>query len=362
VSFHGILVPNKGSTLSAQHSCPIESLEHRRHLAANVSLFDGTLRIVGDAGAQQVLVYNYRHSTAPAQSRLIFDVNGLAPSTVLQFDEASRRFTESPERGRLMPFITLSLDGRLTHYPKEQIQRIEADLGGGDDFFRSTLSVEHRITTGEGDDIVHTVDGRDRIDLGPGNDYARAQGNRDTVFGGEGNDTLFGGDGTDRLLGNDGDDVLLDYDGRDSIAGGTGKDRFVGFGRATPPLVLRSASPVDRQLDLDLEMRVNPPFSSGISPILLAGADEVAWKRVKGQWHVTITETNGASNYWQAYDFDPATATLTAATITVSDAGYTALWTQSTTLNLGPLDGVATVPVVDFLGNLVTRLSVPRLR
>lgn len=62
---------------------------------------------------------------------------------------------------------------------------------------------------GPEDDVVHGLDGDDRLSGGPGHDY------------------LDGGAGDDRLHGGPGDDVLVGLAGSDVLHGGPGADRFV---------------------------------------------------------------------------------------------------------------------------------------
>ena len=98
---------------------------------------------------------------------------------------------------------------------------------------------------GVGDDIITTGDDDDSIDGGTGNDYIDAGIDDDSVTGGTGNDTIIGGQGDDIIEGNDGDDLIyggLDTevlnlpdaidpapdDNRDTLYGGAGNDTIFG--------------------------------------------------------------------------------------------------------------------------------------
>ncbi|OWJ65051.1 calcium-binding protein [Inquilinus limosus] len=56
---------------------------------------------------------------------------------------------------------------------------------------------------------------------------------RDTMFGGNGNDSLSGADGSDTLVGGNGDDVLRGGDGSDRFIGGAGVDTVTYYGTNT---------------------------------------------------------------------------------------------------------------------------------
>ncbi len=98
---------------------------------------------------------------------------------------------------------------------------------------------------GAGDDIITTGDDDDSIDGGTGNDYIDAGIDDDSVTGGTGNDTIIGGQGDDIIEGNEGDDLIyggLDTevlnlpdaidpapdDNRDTLYGGAGNDTIFG--------------------------------------------------------------------------------------------------------------------------------------
>lgn len=109
------------------------------------------------------------------------------------------------------------------------------DGGTGDD----------QLDGGIGDDSFTGGTGNDSIVGADGNDSIRADAGNDTVLGGNGNDTVFGSDGSDLVYGEDGDDVIntrptfglpdIGYPGaftgdanplddRDTVFGGLGND------------------------------------------------------------------------------------------------------------------------------------------
>ncbi|MFT6532481.1 MAG: Ca2+-binding RTX toxin-like protein [Limimaricola cinnabarinus] len=67
-------------------------------------------------------------------------------------------------------------------------------------------------------------DDRDTVYGGAGNDTIHTGDDRDTIFGGTGNDTIDAGIDDDRVLGDEGDDTLTGGEGNDTIFGGEGND------------------------------------------------------------------------------------------------------------------------------------------
>lgn len=148
-------------------------------------------------------------------------------------------------------FYTLGNDtvmagvGNDTVYGGVGSQRVE--LGEGDDVFVDTAtSGSIRVFLGDGND---EVDGEGRalwVDTGAGDDWVVGSSGNDSLYGGDGSDTLEGGrSGYDRLFGGDGSDVLVMNGGRGT--GGQGVDIFVldGGGRARYAVVDFSRSSGD---------------------------------------------------------------------------------------------------------------------
>ncbi|MEO8242241.1 MAG: Hint domain-containing protein [bacterium] len=102
---------------------------------------------------------------------------------------------------------------------------------------------------GAGDDTIRTGDDADSIYGGTGNDSIDAGVDNDTVFGDDGNDTIIGGEGSDNIDGGNGNDLiyggygpgvpdavnipdatdLAPGNGRDFIHGGEGNDTIFGM-------------------------------------------------------------------------------------------------------------------------------------
>ncbi len=87
------------------------------------------------------------------------------------------------------------------------------------------------IYGGAGDDFIdtRTPDALPDIDY-PGLYPADSdtQNNRDTIYGGDGNDTIFSGDDADRVYGRDGDDYIDGGFDNDSLYGNAGQDTIIG--------------------------------------------------------------------------------------------------------------------------------------
>ncbi|MEF3047355.1 Hint domain-containing protein [Pseudotabrizicola sp. L79] len=96
------------------------------------------------------------------------------------------------------------------------------------------------ILTGDGQDIVFGEDGDDYIDTRgpnplPDIDYPGLYGadtdplnDLDTVYGGDGNDTIFTGDDADRVFGRNGNDYIDGGFDNDSLYGNSGFDTIIG--------------------------------------------------------------------------------------------------------------------------------------
>jgi len=128
--------------------------------------------------------------------------------------------------------------------------------GGGDGVFYGGAG-DDLIRAGAGNDTIYGGDGSDRVYGGAGDDVIDTRGNnplfdnpypplpmdpdmfndRDTVFGGAGNDTIMTGDDRDTIFGGSGDDTIdagIDDDlvyagaGNDTVIGGEGNDTIHG--------------------------------------------------------------------------------------------------------------------------------------
>lgn len=105
-------------------------------------------------------------------------------------------------------------------------------LSHGDDVFTATNAnqAELAVVGFDGDDLITTGAGRDRVWGGNGNDTLIGRQGSDLMYGGAGNDTLRGGDGNDFLRGEAGDDRVVGGHGADSLKGGDGADIMYGNG------------------------------------------------------------------------------------------------------------------------------------
>lgn len=79
-----------------------------------------------------------------------------------------------------------------------------------------------------GDDVISGGNGDDELNGNSGNDTVSGNNGNDVVFGNSGDDALSGGAGNDTLNGNSGDDTIAGDGGRDTLNGGSGADRLSG--------------------------------------------------------------------------------------------------------------------------------------
>ena len=88
------------------------------------------------------------------------------------------------------------------------------------------LNADDGITSG--DDTVYAGDGHDTIRGLGGHDILYGEDGRDTIYGGDGVDWLDGGKNDDSLFGGDDNDYLLGQDGADELDGGKNDDYLAG--------------------------------------------------------------------------------------------------------------------------------------
>lgn len=101
--------------------------------------------------------------------------------------------------------------------------------GEGDDTI-TTGAGEDRVFGGAGDDEIDTGKGDDAIYGGEGDDIIYAGAGNDTVRGAAGHDYIEGNHGNDDISGGEGNDVVYGGKGDDKVSGGTGDD-FVNAGK-----------------------------------------------------------------------------------------------------------------------------------
>jgi hypothetical protein len=111
-------------------------------------------------------------------------------------------------------------------------QELTLRAGAGNDVIEvaPTVSVNIVVEGGDGDDIITTGAGDDRIDGGAGDDTILSGDGRDDIFGNSGNDVITGGDGVNIIHGGDGNDRITAGAGTNFIEGGAGDDIIHGGG------------------------------------------------------------------------------------------------------------------------------------
>lgn len=90
--------------------------------------------------------------------------------------------------------------------------------GGNDPNDRDT------VWGGAGDDLIYGEGGNDFLSGEQGNDYLAGHDGQDSLYGGTDQDSLWGGNDNDTLHGENGDDFLAGEYGNDLLAGGEGND------------------------------------------------------------------------------------------------------------------------------------------
>ena len=118
--------------------------------------------------------------------------------------------------------------------------------GNGNDTLTGT-NFEDQINGGDGDDVLTGLGGNDYIEDAFGNNFIDAGDGDDEVIAGLGNDTIFGGLGNDRIEAGAGNDTIDGGDGDDEINAGTGTD-IVDAGAGNDRVIIGDLGPGD---DLD---------------------------------------------------------------------------------------------------------------
>jgi len=147
------------------------------------------------------------------------------------------------QRTNLVPF-SIDIDGCETVEMRTQsgndtvtiddlsgtsVRSVVVDAGTGDDVIdgsRVAAPIKQTLRGGDGNDTITGGAGNDLLEGGAGNDTLRGGAGRDVLNGNDGDDVLNGGDGSDTLDGGAGNDTLDGGKGKNALTGGTGMDRF----------------------------------------------------------------------------------------------------------------------------------------
>jgi phospholipase/lecithinase/hemolysin len=124
-----------------------------------------------------------------------------------------------PDQVAFMDFVhpSAAVHGVLGVFSAATLTSQTLFFGDGDDTIAGT----------NGDDLILAGAGSDRVDADPGNDVILAGLGDDTVSGGNGRDIVSGGSGADSLWGGRGADVIADGAGDDEARGSRGSDLLI---------------------------------------------------------------------------------------------------------------------------------------
>src|SRR5262245_8823287 len=195
-------------------SLQVEALEQRDLMAVTAATLNaGVLHVVTDNANNNVEI----RETTP--------VSGINP------ENPGARVLREVGTTITVKDLTRPNDKTYT-FKRSEVQRIEVDLGTGNDRLVSDATVSTTVRAGAGNDFIETGPANDEIFAGEGNDVVHANDGDDKVFGEGGNDVIDGGKGNDMLAGNAGADVLLGGPGNDALNGGDNASRNQLFGQA----------------------------------------------------------------------------------------------------------------------------------
>jgi hypothetical protein len=183
-------------------SLRLEALEQRDLMAVTAATLNaGVLHVVTDSANNQVQIRE--ESSGPI---ILLTNPGAAAAP--------------PSQTIVVTDLTRTNNNTFT-FNRSEVQRIEVDMGAGNDRLSSNVTVPMIARAGAGNDFIETGFARDVIFAGEGNDTVHAaDGAGKVVFGEDGDDVLVGGNGNDELSGNGGADVIMGGAGNDIIDGG----------------------------------------------------------------------------------------------------------------------------------------------
>jgi Ca2+-binding RTX toxin-like protein len=215
---------------------PAESLEERVLLTVSSLMVNGELNITGDGDD----VIEVRVNPIDGVSLQVIQ-NSLSATTVQGF-RTDQVTSINIRAGSGHSRIDLSAVTNAAFPNIASGGGIIVNAGDGNDTIIGSADLDDTIFAGDGNDSIFTGSGVNRIDGGDGHDTIDAGAGADIVDGGDGDDLISGndgndlidaGDGFDAVSGNNGDDtidggesddIINGNDGNDSIVGGFGND------------------------------------------------------------------------------------------------------------------------------------------
>jgi PKD domain/RTX calcium-binding nonapeptide repeat (4 copies) len=186
----------KYNTLKALQNAVLETLESRQMMSGtplgSVTLDKGVVTITGDAQAPTNMTVSYAQ-----------DGNLLA--------HAGQTFRE---------------------FSFSQVKQLVINGGAGADYIYidPNINLPATISSGQGNDTIHTGGGNDSITAGNGNVLIYGKGGNNTITVGDGNDTLLGGGNNDVIHAGNGNDWIVGGGGSNFIVAGNGDDTIIGGG------------------------------------------------------------------------------------------------------------------------------------
>jgi Ca2+-binding RTX toxin-like protein len=163
-------------------------------------------------------------------SRLVVDAPGTAANVIdIRLIGLSYVIDEQSQEG------ILATDGCGNLGPQRavcgaMVMSIDVHGQGGSDWIGLRgLTVPVTVDGGDGDDLLETGSGRDRLVGGSGEDALASTGGADELEGNDGDDLLLGGEGADEITAGGGNDILeAGASGGDTLIGGAGRDLLKG--------------------------------------------------------------------------------------------------------------------------------------
>jgi hypothetical protein len=117
-------------------------------------------------------------------------------------------------------------------FDESKYDQIVLNAAGGDDHIDVAADLGDKLTIwgGAGNDTIRVSGGNNRIEGQEGDDVIYGGTGNDWIEGGEGNDRIDGGGGVNTIYGDGGDDTISGGPGDDFISGGAGRDTLAGGG------------------------------------------------------------------------------------------------------------------------------------